>query len=275
MLPVQHFRDELRRSVAGNEQVIRVAANFNSPDGGPARIALLEYMRAGLPLAISLPSSLRALPDFAAAGGFPPPGAALSISRPGTESANMGLGGLLRGALRVATAVIPGEIDDLIVDSLLPPKGGRRPGPYDPFPGTSSMGFTAPNGGGFGSGGPCTFPSIRVGDTCVDPTAVLPGGDPFTTPVTSYGAAVLGLYGEGRAPTMVSRSVRQCPPGYALGKDGVCYDHISNRNREHPKGRKPLLTGGEMNAITRAASAGRRLERAKKSLKRASKALQP
>ena len=84
------------------------------------------------------------------------------------------------------------------------------------------------------------------------------------------GEAVMGRYGAAVVPgsRMIDRAV--CARGMQLGDDGLCYNkgQISNRQRMWPAGRKPLLTGGEMRAITVAATAGRRLERATKRLQK-------
>lgn len=86
----------------------------------------------------------------------------------------------------------------------------------------------------------------------------------------AFGEAILGQYGAGIAPgsRVVDRAV--CPRGMQLGNDGVCYNRaqIANRQRMWPAGRKPLLTGGDMRAISIAARAGRRLELATKRLQR-------
>jgi len=91
-----------------------------------------------------------------------------------------------------------------------------------------------------------------------------PGGGQGT------GEAVLGNYGAGEVPgsMMVDRAV--CRRGMVLANDGVCYNksQIRNNQREWPAGRKPLLSGGDMRAISVAARAGRRLEGATKRLQR-------
>jgi len=112
----------------------------------------------------------------------------------------------------------------------------------------------------------CTFPARRAPDgSCRIFLGDRPGRDDI--PV---GEAVLGQFGAGLEPgsRMVDRAV--CIPGMVLGKDGVCYNRsqIRNSDRMWPKGRKPLLTGGEMRCITIAATAGRRLERATKRLQK-------
>jgi len=75
------------------------------------------------------------------------------------------------------------------------------------------------------------------------------------------GDVMMGRFGPAVAPMEELRSVAQCPTGMALGKDGLCYDHIANRDRKYPRGRRPLLTGGEMRCISRASTAAKRLDR--------------
>jgi len=90
------------------------------------------------------------------------------------------------------------------------------------------------------------------------------------TMMAPVGDAVMGRYGAALVPgsKIIDRAV--CLPGMHLGDDDLCYNkgQITNKQRAWPKGRKPLLTGGEMRAITVAATAGRRLERASKRLQK-------
>lgn len=82
------------------------------------------------------------------------------------------------------------------------------------------------------------------------------------------GVAVMGRYGAAMAPETEAVVHRTCLPGMVLGKDRLCYNKrdIRNSERAWPKGRPPLLTGGERNAITRAAAAARKIERTQKQL---------
>jgi len=86
----------------------------------------------------------------------------------------------------------------------------------------------------------------------------------------SVGEAVMGRYGAGLRPgsMVIDRAV--CLKGMQLGNDGICYNksQISNKQRQWPAGRKPLLSGGDMRAISIAARAGRRLEGATKRLQK-------
>lgn len=79
--------------------------------------------------------------------------------------------------------------------------------------------------------------------------------------------AVMGRFGAALQPAGFNTWVRRCLPGMKLGKDGLCYDKISNTDRMWPKGRAPLLTGGEMRCISKAASAAKKLERTEKRLR--------
>jgi len=84
------------------------------------------------------------------------------------------------------------------------------------------------------------------------------------------GDAVMGRYGAALTPgsMIIDRAV--CLKGMQLADDGLCYNksQISNKQRMWPAGRKPLLSGGDMRAISIAARAGRRLEGATKRLQR-------
>lgn len=103
-----------------------------------------------------------------------------------------------------------------------------------------------------------------------------PGGATGIAPPRGFGAqepvgdAVMGRYGAALVPgsRIIDRAV--CLRGMQLGDDGLCYNRgqIRNTQRMWPAGRKPLLTGGDMRAITVAATAGRRLERASKRLQK-------
>jgi len=90
-----------------------------------------------------------------------------------------------------------------------------------------------------------------------------------TARATGVGDAVMGQFGAALEPgvMMIERSV--CLPGMQLAKDGLCYNKgaITNSQRMWPRGRRPLLTGGDMAAISIAARAGAKLERTTKRLR--------
>lgn len=75
---------------------------------------------------------------------------------------------------------------------------------------------------------------------------------------TGTAVATTGTY----MPAAESVTVRRCMPGDILGKDGLCHTKgsIPNKQRAHPRGRRPLGTPGEMAALAKAASFGKRME---------------
>lgn len=149
-----------------------------------------------------------------------------------------------------------------------PPTGG----PSGPFSGPiSTICATIENptlralcelGGGIGSRflpgagtQECPEGKVRIGNTCVDPGAAFPGGEPFLT--TAGGVAVQGAFGmPAITPDVEARQVRDCPDGMVLGKDNLCYPKaiLSRRSRfrKWRQPRRPLLTAGDLNAIRRA-----------------------
>jgi len=94
----------------------------------------------------------------------------------------------------------------------------------------------------------------------------LPGGEKVCDMV--FGGAVMGRYGAALQPAQGNTWINRCPTGTVLGKDGLCYNKrdISNSERKWPKGRAPLLTGGQMRAIGVASTAAKKLERTTKRL---------
>ena len=93
----------------------------------------------------------------------------------------------------------------------------------------------------------------------------LPGGE---TGFVDFGAARMGRFGAGLEPGIQPIQKRVCPTATVLGKDGLCYNRrdIRNSERAWPRGRRPLLTGGEMRCITIAAQAARKMQNKQKQL---------
>jgi len=94
-------------------------------------------------------------------------------------------------------------------------------------------------------------------------------GATVTPSVTGdFGEAVMGRFGAALEPAIRMTDVRVCPRGTVLGMDGLCYNRRDIRNAERfwPRGRRPLLTGGEMRCITIAASAAKKLKTKQKQL---------
>jgi len=94
---------------------------------------------------------------------------------------------------------------------------------------------------------------------------VFPGGE---TGRTDFGEAVMGRFGAALEPGARPGQTLVCPRGTILGLDDLCYNRgdLKNKERKWPRGRKPLLTGGEMRCISIAAGAAKRLERKQKQL---------
>jgi len=114
--------------------------------------------------------------------------------------------------------------------------------------------------------GPCDFPmEIAPDGSCREPTV-----DQFGRPLGGVGEAVMGRYGAALEPgsQIIDRAI--CLRGMQLGDDGLCYNksQITNKQRMWPAGRKPLLSGGDMRAISIAARAGRRLDNTTKRLRK-------
>ncbi len=95
--------------------------------------------------------------------------------------------------------------------------------------------------------------------------SVIPGGESGRF---EFGEAVMGRYGAALVPGVRPGETMICPPGAVLGNDALCYDrrNISNKQRLWPRGRRPLLTGGEMRCISIASAAARKLQAKEKQL---------
>jgi len=122
------------------------------------------------------------------------------------------------------------------------------------------------------SGG-CILPWRRAPDgTCQIFLGDRPGPDDVGggngAVVGPVGEAVMGRYGAAMQPgsMMIDRAV--CGRKMQLADDGLCYSKsaITNKQRMWPRGRQPLLTGGDMRAISIANTAAKRLERTTKRL---------
>jgi len=137
------------------------------------------------------------------------------------------------------------------------------------FPGTRSLGFSPT------IGGRCIPPFKRdpVSGDCKLFLGDQPGPDSGPLQIGAglpVGEAVMGRYGAALMPgsKIIDRAV--CLPGMVLGDDDKCYNRgqLKNSERMWPRGRRPLLTGGDMRAIGIAARAGARLERTTKRLQK-------
>lgn len=69
------------------------------------------------------------------------------------------------------------------------------------------------------------------------------------------GVQTKGYFGRAVAPMTMSGVRRRCPKPLVLAVDNLCYrkSELRKGERKWPPGRKPLFTGGDLNAIDRAA----------------------
>jgi len=93
---------------------------------------------------------------------------------------------------------------------------------------------------------------------------------PTFPPAPGTAVGPLGSASFGGVSQPISRPInrRECPRRHVLGANGLCYPKgaIKNSDRWWPKPRRPLLTGGDLNAIAIASRAAKRLESATKRL---------
>ncbi len=114
---------------------------------------------------------------------------------------------------------------------------------------------------GKGAGDGCILPARRdpLSGDCRVFIGEQSGRDDF-----GPGEPVMGRYGAAYFPgsMIVDRAI--CLSGDVVGDDGLCYPKksLKNSEREWPRGRRPLLTGGDMRAISIANRAAVRLTRA-------------
>ncbi len=170
------------------------------------------------------------------------------------------IGGALKGAVGGFVTGGPAGALGGAALGVISSGGARRPnvgGQVLAGAGTSAMGLIGP-------GAPCPPGSRRLpGLGCID---AFPGG-------AGSGSGVMVSAGESRTsramigasavvPMTRATTVRRCEKGSVLGADGLCYDKrtIRKDQRAWPPGRKPLLTGGDLNAISKAARAARRVK---------------
>jgi len=95
----------------------------------------------------------------------------------------------------------------------------------------------------------------------------LPGGGTGLQE-TGRGSLVGGM--GGWVPVEIPTSRASCGRGAVLGKDNLCYDKRSIRNSDRmwPKARRPLLTGGDLNCISKASRAANRMKTQTKRLQK-------
>lgn len=127
------------------------------------------------------------------------------------------------------------------------------------------------------TGGPfdadCTFPSRR--DPVTGECKVFIGDEPGRDRPGGIGQSMHANGHRDHVPAIVSVRTRRCRKGSVLGKDGWCHpkSSITNKDREYPRGTRPLGTPGEMKAVTKASNFAKRLKTKQKQLKKVATAL--
>ena len=199
------------------------------------------------------------------------------MNRPNDER-HFSIGSLIGGALKFGASLLPGgstavNIATTAFGALTGGGGGRAASTAIALP------VQFPGGGGGRGGavcppgtpgcGPCppgTSPDPRGGGFCV--SRVSPFGIGRGAAV-DFGDAVMGQFGAALEPAVRMTDTRVCPRGTVLGMDGLCYNKrdLKNTERLWPKGRAPLLTGGEMRCISIASRAANKLARKQKQLR--------
>jgi len=193
-----------------------------------------------------------------AIGGFF--GGGTRIRRPLQPIVVPGLSGPMR--TRGGQSVVPQQIvvPGRIRGNIQPKRLGVTviPGIPDPFEYLRRKLINGDNGG-TGTALTCEPPLIDSGQGFCE----FPG-----SPAGGTGEARMGRYGAALEPSFEAINKRVCLDGMVLGKDFLCYNKgsISNKERLWPKGRAPLLTGGQVNAIAKANAAKTKVARAYKQL---------
>lgn len=114
----------------------------------------------------------------------------------------------------------------------------------------------------------CPDGQIGLPPACFD---LVPGGGTSGGGMyIGYGEAVMGRYGAAIQPAVRPQQVSRCPRGSVLGNDGLCYNSrdLRRADRKWVPGRKPLLTGGDLNAIARASRAANKMKTQQKRLQK-------
>ncbi len=204
-----------------------------------------------------------------------------------------GLKGAVGGLLGGPGGVVGGAIGGFLAPGRpAPPTAFRVPGPPIPsrVPALSAAARASraacPPGFAVDSVGGCHGLGPNTGQFIPKPKApgVFPqalgsrngargDGDRRQDQLTLGGDAELGRFGAGINPAFFSQQTRRCPRGMVLGApeadgESLCYNKrdLSNKERMWPRGRRPLLTGGEMRCISVASSAAKKLQTKQKQL---------
>lgn len=192
-----------------------------------------------------------------------PPGSAAFVHKRIIGGIIGGIGGGLPGAI---AGFAGGGGSKRMRPAAVLPIDISRPHVHPPTAGRAALvhGPHGPGATAFGANGPCLPGEISFRGSCVDPSAILPFGDPLIRPAAGTvleagGGAVMGGFGiPAMVPTVVQRVVRECDPGLVLGRDNLCYPKAvlqrRSRFRKWRQPTRPVMTGADKRTIRRADS---------------------
>lgn len=241
---------------------------YSSDMGGLAVSFVHKRIAAGIKSFVTTGSPLAAVASFATAGG----GGGGTTSR-ARRPAGSGLSGKLiseGGRLVPISQASTGHLRNIARLDSSPSTRAAASAEVSRRSGFVSTGLAR-----------CQPGFVLENGVCVKATGFIPFGERAlgtdllggTTPSMGrfeVGNAVMGRYGAAYQPgsKIVDRAI--CLPGDVVANDGLCYAkrNVTNKQRMWPVGRRPLLTGGEMRAISTAARAAKRLELAQKRLQK-------
>lgn len=189
------------------------------------------------------------------------------ISTPQPNEGILSIGGAIVGGIAGAVTGGPGGAlagarAGYGIGSSLEGGGSQTQQVAGGSPAVPGLVATTPGGCPAGSiGFPPFCVDLRPGGAGSGSGVLVSPGDPRTSAMMAAGGVV---------PESRTRTQLRCPRGMVLGIDDLCYRRGSLRKdqRKWVPGRKPLLTGGDLNAISKAARAASRLKTQQKRLEK-------
>lgn len=119
----------------------------------------------------------------------------------------------------------------------------------------------------FDTGDPCPRGTIRMGDTCVSPGDMFPGGAPGTFPAGGVGAnGAMGM--PAVTPEQSSQITLRCPRRYVLAIDNLCYPKgfIPRSLRKWKPEPRPMVSAMDAKIVKRAKGVQKRIRKAQTQL---------
>lgn len=172
----------------------------------------------------------------------------------------LGAVGSIAGILPIPGANVIGTVARTLAGSRTVPRElTARPTAFSAAEKESGRAMKFGNGNGGGDG--CVFPWRR--DPRTGDCRIFAGERSGPDGNGGRGTPAMPAMQGGTEPGIMTVQRSVCGRKMVLGFDGLCYGKgLSNKLRMWPKGRRPLVTGGEMNAAAIAARVGKRLDNA-------------